>query len=62
MLKDGHWRADDQESEKAAWEESVRLREQMFWCRVGGGVVPASHHNHGEALSGSPRISEDERK
>lgn len=40
MVKDGHWRADDEEQEKAAWEEGVRLREQMFWARVGGGVVP----------------------
>jgi Rab guanine nucleotide exchange factor SEC2 len=49
VLKDGHWRADGQESERAAWEESVRLREQMFWCRVGGGVVPAVSHSHGDA-------------
>lgn len=59
ILKDGHWRSDDEESERSAWEESVRLREQMFWCRVGGGVVPV-HHNHGELRS--PRMSEDERK
>ena len=44
MLKDGHWRTDDEESERAAWEESVRLREQMFWSRIGGGVIPASHY------------------
>ena len=60
VLKDGHWRADDEESEKGAWEESVRLREQMFWCRVGGGVVPA-HHSHHADPSRSPRVSEDER-
>lgn len=42
MVKDGHWRADDEDHEKTAWEESVRLREQMFWSRIGGGVVPAS--------------------
>ncbi|PTB70323.1 guanyl-nucleotide exchange factor [Trichoderma citrinoviride] len=49
MVKDGYWRADDAENEKAAWEESVRLREQMFWARLGGGVVPVSHgetHTH----------------
>lgn len=40
MVKDGHWRADDEDHEKAAWEESVRLREQMFWSRIGGGVIP----------------------
>lgn len=61
VLKDGHWRAEDEEAEKAAWEESVRLREQMFWCRVGGGVVPASHHGHGDP-SRSPRPSEELRK
>lgn len=41
IVKDGHWRADDEDAEKAAWEESVRLREQMFWARIGGGVIPA---------------------
>lgn len=42
IVKDGHWRAEDEDAEKAAWEESVRLREQMFWSRIGGGVVPTS--------------------
>lgn len=60
ILKEGHWRCDDEESERAAWEESVRLREQMFWCRIGGGVIPA-HPGHSEPAR-SPRISEDERK
>lgn len=41
MVKDGHWRAVGEEGEKGAWEESVRLRERMFWTRIGGGVVPA---------------------
>ncbi|PHH61166.1 hypothetical protein CDD81_734 [Ophiocordyceps australis] len=52
MVKDGHWRANDDNHEKAAWEESVRLREQMFWARIGGGVVPSSHalgHSTGPA-------------
>jgi predicted metal-dependent hydrolase len=44
IVKDGHWRADDEDAEKAAWEESVRLREQMFWSRIGGGVVPGGAH------------------
>lgn len=60
ILKEGHWRSADGESEKAAWEESVRLREQMFWCRVGGGVIPA-HHNHMEALR-SPRVSQERKE
>lgn len=41
MIKDGYWRTCDEEGEKLAWEESVRLRERMFWARIGGGVVPA---------------------
>ncbi|KAI4258882.1 MAG: hypothetical protein LQ352_000995 [Teloschistes flavicans] len=41
MLKDGYWRADDEESELQAWEECVRLQERMFWARTGGGVLPA---------------------
>jgi Rab guanine nucleotide exchange factor SEC2 len=64
VLKDGHWRTDDEESERAAWEESVRLREQMFWSRIGGGVIPASHIHHSAHAHGrekSPRTSEDAR-
>ena len=41
MVAAGHWRAETEEEKKSAWEESVRLRECMFWRRVGGGVVPA---------------------
>ena len=47
MVKDGHFRVDGSDHEKAAWEESVRLREQMFWSRIGGGVVPASQLHDG---------------
>ncbi|KAK8073838.1 hypothetical protein PG994_004737 [Apiospora phragmitis] len=60
IVKDGFWRADDADSERAAWEESVRLREQMFWSRIGGGVVPVSHPFHGRTESSagkSPRMS-----
>lgn len=42
MIRDGHWRCDSEEEQKSAWEESVRLRERMFWTRLGGGVVPAA--------------------
>ncbi|KAF1947212.1 hypothetical protein EJ02DRAFT_334479 [Clathrospora elynae] len=41
MVAAGHWRAETEEEKKTAWEESVRLRERMFWGRVGGGVVPS---------------------
>lgn len=67
IVKDGHWRADDDDAERAAWEESVRLREQMFWGRIGGGVIPASPvpHAHSTVATSisyvnSPRISQEE--
>ncbi|KAL7265947.1 rab guanine nucleotide exchange factor S2 [Rhizina undulata] len=39
--KEGLWKAEKEADEEAAWEEGVRLRERMFWARVGGGVIPA---------------------
>ncbi|KAL1305888.1 hypothetical protein AAFC00_004034 [Neodothiora populina] len=42
MVRDGLWRAKTNEDLTGAWEESVRLREKMFWARLGGGVVPAT--------------------
>ncbi|KAL1896374.1 rab guanine nucleotide exchange factor S2 [Sporothrix stenoceras] len=45
MIKEGHWRAADEEAEQAAWEECVRLREHMFWARIGGGMLPAGVPN-----------------
>lgn len=41
LIVDGHVRIGDEEDEKEAWEETVRLRERMFWSRIGGGVIPA---------------------
>lgn len=58
ILKDGHWRTERDDIEKAAWEESVRLREQMFWSRIGGGVVPVGHPVLSD-LDKSPRPSHE---
>jgi len=58
ILKDGHWRTEREDIEKAAWEETVRLREQMFWARIGGGVVPAGHPILSD-LEKSPRPSHE---
>lgn len=41
LLVDGHVRIDDEMHERDVWEEIVRLRERMFWAKVGAGVVPA---------------------
>lgn len=59
MVKDGHWKADDDDQERAAWEESVRLRETMFWARMGGGVVPSNHHHHTAVVERSFRPSQE---
>ncbi|KAI5777389.1 hypothetical protein EDC01DRAFT_635920 [Geopyxis carbonaria] len=40
-LKEGLWKCESEGDQKHAWEESVKLRERMFWSRIGGGVVPA---------------------
>jgi len=44
-IRAGFWRADAaagaEDESNGAWEECVRLRERMFWARLGGGVVPA---------------------
>ncbi|KAI5295293.1 rab guanine nucleotide exchange factor S2, partial [Ascosphaera acerosa] len=41
LIVDGHVHARDADEEKEVWEEIVRLRERIFWARIGGGVVPA---------------------
>ncbi|KAJ5114692.1 hypothetical protein NUU61_000451 [Penicillium alfredii] len=40
LILDGHLRPGDDEEEKEIWEETIHLRERMFWSRVGGGVLP----------------------
>jgi hypothetical protein len=40
LILDGHVRAGDSEEEKDVWEETVHLRERMFWSRIAGGIVP----------------------
>jgi hypothetical protein len=61
VLRDGLWRGGrtEEDSDRAAWEEGVRLREQMFWSRIGGGVVPAGQVLHSAGVK-SPRLSEGE--
>ena len=44
LVRDGLWRAETDEDIRGAWEEAVRLRERMFWARIGGGVVPVQQH------------------
>jgi hypothetical protein len=34
-VRDGIWKIEDEEGEEKAWDESVKLRERMFWARLG---------------------------
>lgn len=40
LILDGHLRAGDSDEERDIWEETVRLRERLFWSRIAGGIVP----------------------
>lgn len=61
MIKDGHMRIGDADEEKDAWEQTVKLRERMFWARVGGGVVPAFvQFNH--STQNTPGVGDTGRK
>ena len=41
MAKKGVMKNDTVDECRVAWEECIKLREKMFWSRVGGGVIPA---------------------
>ncbi|PYI07121.1 Sec2p-domain-containing protein [Aspergillus sclerotiicarbonarius CBS 121057] len=47
LILDGHVRIGDSEEEKDAWDETIRLRERMFWSRIGGGIIPLFAHTNG---------------
>ncbi|KAL9054926.1 MAG: hypothetical protein Q9162_003867 [Coniocarpon cinnabarinum] len=51
MAKNGVMKNETIDECRAAWEECIKLREKMFWSRVGGGVVPAPS---GDPVSPSP--------
>lgn len=42
MCRDGLWKAANEDEIRTAWDEAVRLRERMFWARIGGGVIPTA--------------------
>lgn len=53
LIRDGHVRAGDVEEEKEVWEETVRLRERMFWSRIGGGIIPLFSQTDGYGMNGT---------
>ncbi|KAA8917513.1 hypothetical protein TRICI_000330 [Trichomonascus ciferrii] len=62
-IRDGVWKADDEGSLARAWEECIRLRERMFWARVGGsfpwgaGPVPGTPSSTTPSLHNNPKRS-----
>lgn len=42
LARSGHVKVESPEEARAAYEECTKLRERMFWAKVGGGVVPAT--------------------
>ncbi|CAI7575462.1 unnamed protein product [Penicillium glandicola] len=56
LILDGHLRAGDAEEEKEIWDETIRLRERMFWSRVGAGIVPLC--NRPSELEAEPASTE----
>jgi hypothetical protein len=59
LIVDGHLRNADDDDEREAWEETIRLRERLFWARLGGGVVPAFMQRKDDASTSaneSPRL------
>ena len=55
LILDGHVRAGDSEEEKDVWDETVHLRERMFWSRIAGGIVPKFR----TAASAPVKVSQD---
>ncbi|GAB1727103.1 hypothetical protein NU195Hw_g8021t1 [Hortaea werneckii] len=59
MVRDGHWRCESEGEARGAWEEATRLRERMFWARLGGGVVPVGAARGGVVAASVAGVSED---
>ncbi|KAJ2906020.1 hypothetical protein MKZ38_003503 [Zalerion maritima] len=57
MIRDGVWKVEGEDGLRSAWEECTRLREEIFWARIGGGVIPAQDRRHGQP--GSRRVSHE---
>ncbi|KAI1830991.1 hypothetical protein N7451_006910 [Penicillium sp. IBT 35674x] len=67
LILDGHLKAGDNDEEKEIWEETIRLRERMFWSRVAGGIVPlvrraAGPEAEGETKNMNVNVSEETRE
>jgi hypothetical protein len=59
LILDGHIRAGDSEEEKEVWEETLRLRERMFWSRVGAGIVPLFTQPEADATESHSGVGRD---
>lgn len=56
QVRDGLWRSDTIGDMRSAWDHCIKLKEKMFWSRIGGGVIPviirASSHSPARELTG----------
>ncbi|KAJ5624576.1 hypothetical protein N7510_000885 [Penicillium lagena] len=59
LILDGHIRAGDSEEEKEVWEETIRLRERMFWSRVGAGIVPLFTQPEADTTESNSAVTRD---
>ncbi|KAL2860226.1 hypothetical protein BJX68DRAFT_224610 [Aspergillus pseudodeflectus] len=66
LILDGHIHAEEPDEIQEAWEETVRLRERMFWSRIGGGIVPvfaqtyAPEERHEQQQTDVPSVEEQQ--
>ena len=56
-VRDAIWKVDGQEGEEKAWDESVRLRERMFWARMGTQSWVTAPANNGRSAALEERTS-----
>jgi len=56
LARNGHLKAETTEEAKVAWEDCTKLRERMFWARLGGGVIPVG------AIAAQSQLLSDGRK
>ena len=58
-VRDGIWKAEGEEGEEKAWDESVRLRERMFWARLGIQTLAAQSQGLKAVFAMEPRLSNE---
>jgi len=58
-VRDGIWKVEGEEGEEKAWDESVRLRERMFWARLGIQLWAAQSQGLKASIAMESRLSNE---